>query len=239
MEFLETPSLCEEFHRAVTVMIARADKALSVAEAIGDFSESVNRSKYRELFGHVQLTETDEVVLCLGKLFDPPPKRYPTRSIRSILAYLECHAASQPICARGGIEAFLADMGRGAEEIAAMNDEEITTAFVHEYRKRLENVGGDSVGAVLERIRFRRDKEVAHNEAVGPADRLQASWTDLTLLLAEAKAFAGIVGPAYLNYPFLDADGSYTLTGTDKEAGRKMRDVLTELRLQVKPGTPP
>lgn len=216
----------EEFHRSVTAMIARADRALSVAEAIADIVGPLNAPRYRDLFHQILLAEVDEVVLCLAKLFDPPPKGYPTRSITSILIDLEKHAASRSIFDRTTVVTFLSAAGYGSEELGAMSDEELTHAFVKGYRAHLK-----SLAAELGRIRFRRDKEVAHNEAVDPTLQTRALWTDLTQLLNEAKSFAGMVGPAYLDFHFMAADGSYMLTRQHTDVGREMRQLLASLNL--------
>ena len=194
-------ALREKFHRAVTDQVAIADRALSVADAIA--GTAPDDRHFSGLLYHLMTTQADAIVLTLSRLFDPPPNRFPTRSIPGILKLLEEHAEGLHIYRRREIEDFLFSRNPNSSP-GNLSSEQLTKEFVRAYESHLEDDGitGHDPAALLSRVRTRRDKQVAHNEDWRPAVDEIVSWQDLRELLDEAKAFAGLVGPAYLDFHF-------------------------------------
>lgn len=218
--------LLEKFNRAVTDQIAIADRALSVADAIADTAPEDRH--FGGLLYHLMTTQADVVVLALSRLFDPPPRRFPTRCIPGFLKLLEEHAAHVTVYRRDEIEQFLTTRSPGSGP-ATLTDEKLTHAFVLAYESHLEEdglTGANGPPAALSRIRTRRDKQVAHNEDWRPAVDEIVSWQDLHQILDEAKTFAGLVGPAYLDFHFAANDGTYMLTKDSRMVGKQAERML-------------
>jgi hypothetical protein len=223
---LSVEVLREQFDRAVTDQIAIADRALSVADAIADTAPEDRH--FGGLLYHLQTSQADVIVLAISKLFDPPPRKYPTRSIPGILKLLSDRSEDIELGPRGDIEAFV-QIHTGNADVTSFSDSELTRAFATTYTAHLEEDGLTDVNvppAALTRIRTRRDKQVAHNEDWRPSVDEIVSWQDLRQLLAEAKRFAGLVGPAYLETHFLANDGTYMLTKSSQMVGVQMERVL-------------
>jgi hypothetical protein len=231
---MNTEELRNEIHRAVTDPIRQAEECLGVAEAIGDGSGRINQTWRRNLFGHIQLSEVDRCVLNLSKLFDSPPKKFPTRSINSVLKLLDEKADSLRIVQRDSIERFLVE--RSVAEPEKMSYAELTRCFVKEFKVRLEHADpkGESVIQVLDRIKYRRDKQIAHNENLDEAEVVRASWDDLRLVLGVGQQFLSLVGPAYMDFHFASNDGTYMLSKDHQELGRQMTKVLEDLGRKIK-----
>lgn len=214
-----------EFHRSVSDLISRATESLAVAEVIGTNMDALNRSPYRTLFGHLQLVEADNIVLNLAKMFDPPPRKYPTRSIPGVLRYLKDNADTLPISSRERIHSWLAERRIDVSKYERFSDSDLTRFFADEFQRYIDDSAAP-LNRSLERIRFRRDKEVAHNEAVVSEERIQVAWADLRLVLRETQAFAGIVGPSYFDFHFEASDGTYMLERFDHDSAKQLQRAL-------------
>ena len=219
-------ALREKFDRAVTDQIAIADRALSVADAIADTAPQDQH--FGGLLYHLMTTQADAIVLALSRMFDPPPRKFPTRSIPGILRLLAEHAEDRTVYRRAEIEQFLASRHPGSKP-TELPDEELTGAFVLAYESHLEEdglIGVNNPAVALARIRTRRDKQVAHNEDWRPAVDESVSWQDLRQILNEAKTFSGLVGPAYLDFHFAANDGTYMLTKSSNMVGKQAERML-------------
>ena len=230
--------LRNSFDRAVIDQIAIADRALAVADAIGQTPPG--SLHFRGLFHHLLTTQGDAVVLALGKLFDPPPRKYPTRSIRGFLAVLRDLGPSVHIYRRHEIEQFVAQWsGQTESEVSTLSATALTSAFVSAYEAYLDsgvNGNGDGPAVVLERIRARRDKVVAHNEDWTPSAEERASWKDARHMLEVAKQFAGLVGPAYLDFHHLAQDGTYMLTRQSQMLGTQAERLIQTVNRSLRAG---
>lgn len=225
LEFLR-----DKFDRAVTDQIAIADRALAVADAIANTAPEDRH--FGGLLYHVQTSQADAIVLAISRLFDPAPKKYPTRSILGIIQLLRDNSDELVIHDRGEIETFLS-IQRYDSDPGNLSEAELTRAFAETYEVHLKKDGFTDVNdppAALERVRTRRDKQVAHNEDWRPAVNEIVSWQDLRQLLDEAKKFAGLVGPAYLNLHFLANDGTYMLTKSSQMVGVQMERMLRAVK---------
>lgn len=215
----------DRISRAVIDQIALADRALAVADAIGGANQEERH--FSGLLYHLMTTQADAIVLALSRLFDPPPNRFPTRSIPGLLQFLGEHADRIPVYERNGLENFLRipDMEPTQLEVPAL-----TREFVRRYELRLSEGGlsdPEHPPAALARIRARRDKQIAHNEDWRPAVNEVVSWRDLRDILDEAKHFAGLVGPAYMDMLFSTSSGTYMVSKSSRMVGVQMERLYT------------
>jgi hypothetical protein len=229
---MTTEDFRKEAHMAVTDSVRAAAESLGIAKAIGDCYDAVNRSGRRRLIGHLQLSEIDRTVLNLAKLFDPPPRKYPTCSINGILALLEKEADALPCLDPRPIREFLKE--RGVRNADTLEGADLTRRFVEQYRSYLGHAGpsGESIEDVLSRLRFRRDKHIAHNEAVDEAEEVRASWADVSLVLGVAQDFLSLIGPPYMDFHFAANDGTYMLSKDHEFLGREMKRMMADLGIR-------
>ena len=66
--------------------ISEAEQARAMAEAIGDSASEINSIGLGGVFGALQLALSDRETLATRKLYDQPNRRYPLRSIPTVLS---------------------------------------------------------------------------------------------------------------------------------------------------------
>jgi hypothetical protein len=76
----------------------------------------------------------------------------------------------------------------------------------------------DDIARALEAHKARRDKDVAHSEAVEPSALPGTTWAESLRLIDVAKRIVAIVGSQYLGIAYTDSTGAYLLT-TDADMG--------------------
>ena len=230
--------LRSEYDRSVTDQIAVADRALSVADAIS--AADSEELQFRGLFHHLLTTQGDALVLALGKLFDPPPKKYPTRSILGILSLLERNAETLTVYGRSELEEWIAnETGQNPEIVRALEAPDLVRDFVGAYRAHfVENPSTPATEppAILNRIRARRDKRVAHNENWIPSEDEAASWQDGRDLLDIAKRFSGLVGRSFLDFHHEAQDGTYMLTKQSSMIGKQAERLIATVQGTLQEG---
>ena len=224
--------LGSEFDRSVTDQIAVADRALSVADAIS--AADSEELQFRGLFSHLLTSQGDVLVLALGKLFDPPPREYPTRSISGILSLLERNAETLTLYRRSELEDWVAnETGRDPEILGALEAPALVRDFVAAYRAHFvedPSTAATEPPAILNRIRARRNKQVAHNENWIPTEDEAASWQDGRDLLEIAKKFSGLVGRTFLDLHHEAQDGTYMLTKQSSMIGKQMERLIATVQ---------
>ena len=226
---MDVAVLRDEFDRGVLDQIAIGDRSQAVADAIGNAGARIGG--FRGLLYHLLTTQADAIILALGRLFDPPSRKYPTRGILGFLDLLEKHSDAVKVLDGSTLQEFLDGQGRKTDGLNATG--ELVRAFVLAYRALLHEPTGSSreePAAVLARIRARRDKQVAHNENWEPRDDERATWNDGRSLLAEAKGFAILVGSAFLGMDYTDTDGAYSVTAQSRMIGKQAERMLELVR---------
>ena len=230
--------LRNEFDRSVTDQIAVADRAQSVADAISETDPE--QLQFRRLFYHLLTTQGDAVVLALGKLFDPPPRNYPTRSILGILSLLERNAETLTVYRRPELEEWItSETGRDLGIIEGLEAPDLVREFVSTYRAHF--VGNPDTTptdppAILSRIRTRRNKTVAHNENWSPIEDEKASWQDGRDLLDIAKKFSGLVGRCFLDFHHEAQDGTYMLSKDSRMVGKQAERLIATVQDALRAG---
>jgi len=220
--------LKEKFDRSLTHQIAIADRAIAVADAIA--AADSDSLPFRGLFYHLHVTQADTIILALGRLFDPPPRNYPTRSLLGFIKLLETQADTLSVFRRSELEEYVANhTADSASDPRCLSDPNLIRQFVASCRKQLDSISAtppDQVPGLLDRIRLRRDKQVAHNEDWQPTPEERASWEDARQLLAVAKEIAGAVGPALLGFEIRSQDGTYMPTRQSQMLGTQAERLI-------------
>jgi AbiU2 len=199
--------------------IFKAEQAYKLAFAIGSHANELNQANYGVAFRVIQLTLEQSVVLAITKLFEPPHRKYPTRSIPAAMALLERSAdhltINQPVAVQPRLRKI------GVTLLPNASDPEITRALVGRFNVLLpshKTLEGLSHLRRLDALRFRRDKVIAHNESIGNAEFPNVNWGDIRKLLDLAKSFVDIVSVGYLNLFQTVDDGRFLLDEDAAEA---------------------
>ena len=208
------------------------DRAYELLRAIGENADAINAKNLGKMFGHVQDVLTDHFCLAITKLFERPSDQYSIRSVSTTLNLLETKAATIPIALSPWTYDAVARIGIERSDLEGKSDEDVTRLLISVYRQVLpttKNTAGALVGA-LKAWRTRRNKDVAHNEAVPPESFPTTTWSDSRALLNFAKQFVGTLGTAYLSMGFEGKVGDkfeYLLTTDAEMDGMAMRRLLT------------
>ena len=192
--------------------IYAAEESLALVKEIGIHADAINKAKYGfgHLFGRLQQSSTEIAILAVSRIYDQP-KGYPLRSIRSAIQLLETNSSTLALLYRHDVEKRLVQFGQPATVLRDMTDSSVTELLANEYKKLLPPfIDGDLSGLVA--LKYRRDKKLAHPEAIGDAAGPPISYGQIYGLLALPKDFVSVIGRSYLNIIYKFDDGDYFLT---------------------------
>jgi len=201
--------------------IGDADHHYELVRAIGRRSEEVNQSGFGSFFGMIQGTLQSAYVLAVSRIYDPPPRQYPTRSIRAVVHYLAQNAKGLRIQAPGAI----VDRIRKLSPVTQMPDPLEPERFT----RQVACVIGDALlarQASVDKVRMLRDKRIAHNEAVDTAKLVKPTWNEAHELLALARDVAVIVGHGYLTTICEDGTGAWILDSGPRGRAYELNKVI-------------
>ena len=214
------------------VDIFRAERGYALVKCIGENADAINKSRqnFGELFATVQTHAQEETLLAVARLYDSTSKRYPTRSIRALLEFLQRHASDLPsMSQKPTLRTELAKVGMPADRVESLTsapDADATRQLVAFFQERLAMA--DVVRSV-QLLKTTRDKRIAHNEDTEPTRALDApTWDNVLQLLALAKDIVGIVGWAYLSRAYTH-EGGYSLSADSQRPALAMLRLLRKL----------
>jgi hypothetical protein len=178
-----------------------ADQAKAAAVLIGDHSVSINAEGFGEVFGHLQSILSERETMAVAKMYDPPDKRFPTRSIPAMLRLIEQYAGLWSLPQRHMLEHLMIDEGSDPSFVRGMSNQQIASDVAYHFNQTFPQkgkAGSCKLSAALEAVREARNKVLAHNEAIDKAARTLATWGDTKSLVDYAKDFACVIGFGFL-----------------------------------------
>ena len=209
------------------------ERAKALFRAIGERAaifNSQSTGNFGDLFGALQTALLTECIMAAARIFDPPNKRYPTRSMRYVLELIKEQKEQLPVVQEphqlgltleaGG----MADLKPLIEKGGAAFAEGLADYF-------LAIISEPNNVAALESLKTLRDKSLAHNEHVETVEG--PTWRALTELIDIAKKLVGILGWAYLGTAY-EIDGDFILSGDALRSSYAL-ERLSE-KLQESPG---
>jgi hypothetical protein len=202
-----------------------ADEAYALAEEISKHAQSSNATRFRSLFGSLQVIFSDRQTLSVTKLFDKP-KNYPTRSIPATLDYLKAHAELWRVPQQHVLHQILIDAGAESASVERLSNAELTYEIVKHYeyeRSRFE--------PALNRLRQSRDKIISHNEAIERSALQSPTWGDAISLVKYAKNFVSTIGSSYLSIIFGSGRGDYHLSYDARRTSMQLRRLLEAVNI--------
>ena len=174
----------------VQAELSWAKEARAVAVIIGKHSERINSTRFAPLFGRLQEVFSDRETLCVAKIFDRPSRKFPTRSIPSILNLIKECASLWDFSERSYFENLLRSNGYISFE--GKNNEQVSLEIVDFFRQNIPSIekkDSDALSSALDCVFQSRDKVHAHNEAILKTERTLPSWTDTKILIEYTEEF--------------------------------------------------
>ena len=206
-----------------------ADHTKSLAVVIGKHSSAINSKGFGDLFGSLQNILSDHQTLAVAKIYDPPSKKYPTRSIPAILSLIEKHSSLWSLPQRHILEKLIVDEGQNQSIVHGMNNQQLSLAVVSHFNRTLphkDKAGHCSLSSALETVREARNKVHAHNEAIDKAARKLPTWGGVESLVNCAKDFACVIGFGFLSLYLGKNSKDYLLATDARQVSRKMEKLL-------------
>lgn len=211
-----------------------ADQTKALTVTIGKHSSSINNNGFGDLFGSLQNILSDHQTLAVAKIYDPPSKKYPTRSIPAMLSLIEKHSDLWSLPQRHALEKLLINGGNDPAFIKGLNNRQLSLEVVSHFNNTMphkDKVGYCSLSEALETVREARDKVHAHNEAVDKAARRLPTWAGVESLVNYAKDFACVIGFGFLSLYLGNQNKDYTLGRDARQLSRKMEKLIVLAKL--------
>jgi AbiU2 len=179
--------------------VYEAKLAKQLATFFGNNAGMLN-SEYPHLFGNLQRILTVWIFLAVARVFEEknPRSPHPIRSIPEALKILEGGNVLIKNKSRAISALNVAESERN--RLALASEADFLTSICQYFRTRLEALS-DSI----KNIKEKRDKVIAHREAIDELDVARPNWGDLEDLIALAKCFYEVVGEGIMGRP-IDSD---------------------------------
>lgn len=206
-----------------------ADQTKALAITIGEHSSAINSNGFGDLFGSLQNILSDHQTLAVAKLYDPPSKKYPTRSIPGMLSLIEKYSNLWSLPQRHILEKLLINEGNDPTLIKALKSQQLSFEVVSHFKHTMphkDKVGYCSLSKALETVREARNKVHAHNEAIDKAARKLPTWAGVESLVNYAKDFTCLIGFGFLGLYLGNNRQDYMLHTDARRLSSKMEKVI-------------
>lgn len=192
-----TESINDLFRNGLLIQAYQAERNILIWQYIGEERSFFEKQakEIRDLYSFVQLSAQTNFILSLGKLFDKPDKRFPTRCILSFLTSLEENSSDgiEIIETTNTIE-LLNEFNCPDYLISAVTSTDKTLfpkLFAEHYKRRYSE---PSLQTDINTLKLMRDKVEAHNEATAS---VYFDFETSTRLLDFSSELISIFGMAY------------------------------------------
>lgn len=158
---------------------------------IAEKSAKINKTSHKLILARIQYIFIDHFILNLCKLYDPTSSTYPTVSIPHILNYLQCNETDlTKLDLKDRSDVFFQKIG----PLRLIEDSIIKSICSH-YRQEIEKRK-----YILEAIKERRDKVIAHNESIDPEELSTIFYKDTIELKILAEDFRNCIDYCFFNH---------------------------------------
>lgn len=217
--------------------IAIAERAFSIWRTVGLHAEQVNKANFGDLFGSLQGALSDQFVLSVAKLCETPSSRYTILSLPALADTVERLSASLLMENHYRVRRYLAAPDSLSQETSAeasFANNRLIAAHIRSVLPQLAPDRERDSDRVLDAVKYRRDKVIAHNEHLGDTPLPRLTWEEGQSLLEIAKSILGLLGWGYLRTAFEDDTGEYLLTSDAERGGRALERLLQHAGLAPK-----
>jgi hypothetical protein len=206
-----------------------ADQTKALAVTIGKHSPVINSKGFGDLFGSLQNILSDHQTLAVAKIYDPPGRKYPTRSIPAMLSLIKKHSDLWSLPQRHILEELLINEGNNPAFIKHLNNQQLSLEVVAHFIYTMphkDKVGDCNLSDALETVREVRNKVHAHNEAIDKAARKLPTWAGVESLVNYAKDFACVISFGFLNLHLGNHSKDYMPGVGTRQLSRKMEKLI-------------
>jgi AbiU2 len=179
--------------------VYEAEFAKQLATFFGNNAEMLN-SEYPHLFADLQRILTVWIFLAVARVFEEknPRSPYPIRSIPEALKILEGGNVLVKDRSRA-ISALNVDESE-MKRLAVTSETDFLKSVCQYFRTWL-----DTLSDSIKNVKEKRDKVIAHREAIDELGVARPKWGELEDLIALAKCFYKVVGEGVIGRP-IDSD---------------------------------
>ncbi len=106
--------------KGIIIDIFQAEEALSLARFIGKNADIINKNNFGNFFGSIQFILSQQFILAVTRLYEPPNPRYPIKSIPSALEFIKHNVDNLVIEQKRYLIKKLIDFGFQENQAATM-----------------------------------------------------------------------------------------------------------------------
>jgi hypothetical protein len=177
--------------------VYEAELAKHLATFFGNNTEVLNK-EYPRLFGDLQRILTVWIFLAVARVFEEKRSPYPIRTIPEALKLLE--GGNVFINDRSKAISALTENESERKRLALASDSDLLKSVCQYFRTQL-----DALSDSIKNVKEKRDKVIAHREAINEIEVARPKWGELEDLIALAKCFYEVVGEGVIGRP-IDSD---------------------------------
>jgi hypothetical protein len=228
------PQVDDYFVQGVLAPAFQAERNILIWQYIGDDSAFLKTQKkhIQDLYLFIQQSAQTNFVLHLGKLFDQPKGKYPTRCILSFLRLLKSSDINAGlIIETTSTKKIVVENNCPQELINAVESQDqnlFPFLFASHYLKKYSE---PQLQEEIKILKSMRDKAEAHNEAT--LGRLSLEFSTTNKLLEFALEIISIFGMAYRSEGYKINGHSFIKTNAERSAAF-IRACIDELRKNKK-----
>jgi AbiU2 len=227
-----TDKINDYFTQGLIAQTFQAERNILIWQYIADeaaFLKSLDEH-HQKLYGFLQRSAQTNYVLALGKLFDQPSNKYPTRCILSFLSLLTDPSLSPiPIIETTSTKKLLAQQNCPIELIESVESDD-SRDFPENFAKHYtEQYNEPGLQAEIGKMKQMRDKAEAHNEEI---DTLSLQFSTTSTLQKFALEIISVFGMAYHSTGWAENDHSMITISAKRNAAfveLSIRDLKNEI----------
>lgn len=197
----------------VPAEIYLAEQSISIYLSLSVHSSVLNSSKYRELFGIIQMQALSYFVISFRKLFEKPSTKFPNFSIPSALEYMNSDLSNVPVNS-GSVLKLIDFLTTDEDEKMKMmeNSEVIKVRVIEYFQANCPEVpprDGYPLDKAYDAFRVLSDKRAAHSEDHDLSGLSKTDVDGAKELIAFARSFVNIIGYGLFGFSpkgFIDPD---------------------------------
>jgi hypothetical protein len=227
-----TEKINDFFNKGLVVECFQAERNILIWKYIADEVEFLKKqdSYIQSMYSFIQFSAQMNFILSLGKIFDNPSKKYPTRCILSFLDIIEANSDSAvEIIETTNTIRLLKEYNcsQGLIDSVFSNDKSLfVKLFSNDYKERFKDL---SLQNDISALKLLRDKVVAHNEDIG---ELSLPFEVTQRLIDFTSEIISIFGMAYHSSVWKTENISFIKINAERNA-YFIKNNIADLKIKV------